>query len=177
MPGANKWLMPAVIAVAAILVIVGGYFAYNAFFAPPMSAADYKAQVIKYTDIMNSTGGASSDVMSQIASTDPAARATAKAAWDKVLSDTRSAMAGIRALRPPAEYASIHDRLIKGIAAADRVITAYDAFIQKVASGAITQDNASDSAEYKAIEALNNDATIEADSTGFTTALDELKAK
>jgi hypothetical protein len=144
----------------------------------PMTAADYKAQAIKFAADMQTAGtsGPSSEAMAKLTSTDPAERATAKAAWDEAVKQTKAAMAGIRALRPPAEYQSIHDRLLKGVAASDKLLVLFDALIQKVASGELTAANIMTSPEYTAVMAIGNDTTLAADSKGFTDAMSELNA-
>jgi hypothetical protein len=177
--------MPLAIGLLVVVAVaVGVYFAFPGLFKGitdvvqgPMTAAEYKTQALKYADAMNATDGPSSDVGAQLTSTDPAERATAKAAWDKLLADTRASMAAMRALRPPTEYQSIHDRLMKGVAAADKLLVVLDNLVQKIASGAITQDNMEASPEYAALLAIGNDTTLATDTEAYTAALEELRAK
>jgi hypothetical protein len=177
--------MPLVLGLVVIALAVGGYFAYTTWFSGtggggvPMTPAAYKAKVLEYAEIMKTSGtsGPSTDAMSQLTSEDPAARADALKVWNDTIKQTRDAMNGMKALVPPAEYRSIHDRLVKGLAAADKLLVLFDGLIQKLGNGTLTSANLLDSPEYTAIMAISTDKTLEADSTGYTEALAELQAK
>lgn len=176
-PGANKWMMPAVIAVIAVLVIVGGIFAYTTFFNGPMTGADYKAKAIMYLGQMENAGSETSATLQLISSEDPAERAQANAAWDAAAAQTRAAMAGIRGLRPPAEMQSIHDRLIKGIDATEKVIVVTDTLYSMLASGEINSSSSADTPAIKAFTDVASDTTIGAALSDLTAAYNELKSK
>jgi hypothetical protein len=169
--------MPAVIAVVAILVIAGGIFAYMTLSNGPMTAADYKAKAIMYLGQMENAGSETSATLQLISSTDAGERAQANAAWDAAAAQTRAAMAGIRALRPPAEFQSIQDRLLKGIDATEKVIVVTDALYAMLASGEITASSSADTPAIKAFTDIASDTTIAAALSDLTAAYNELKAK
>jgi len=176
-PAGNKWVMPVVIAVVAILVIAGGIFAYTTMSSGPMTAADYKAKAIMYLGQMESAGSETSATMQLISSTDAGERAQANAAWDAAAAQMRAAMAGIRGLRPPAEFQSIQDRLVKGVDATEKVIAATDTLYAMLASGEINSSSSADTPAIKAFADIESDATIGAALSDLTAAYSELKSK
>jgi PPM family protein phosphatase len=165
------------LAVVAILVIAGGIFAYTTMSSGPMTAADYKAKAIMYLGQMESAGSETSATMQLISSTDAGERAQANAAWDAAAAQMRAAMAGIRGLRPPAEFQSIQDRLVKGVDATEKVIAATDTLYAMLASGEINSSSSADTPAIKAFADIESDATIGAALSDLTAAYSELKSK
>jgi hypothetical protein len=175
-PRRNTWL-PWVIGLVVVALAVGGWFAFTTFSNAPLSAADYKTKALLYLGQMENAGSETSATLQLIGSTDPAERAQANAAWDAAAAQTRTAMAAIRALRPPAELQSIHDRLVKGLDATEKVIVVTDTLYSMLASGEITSASSSDTPAIKAFTDVANDPAVAAALSDFTAAYDELKTK
>lgn len=178
----NKW-MPLVLGVVAVALVVGGYFAYTTFFkggpgsGAPVSAADYRTQALRYSnDLLSAGAGTDATAISQMGSTDPATRATAKAAWDRSLVQARAAMVSLRALVPPAEYQTMNTRILKGAAANEKILNALDPLMTKLASGTVTTAELSASPEYTAVTTILADPTWTADAADFAKAITELKS-
>lgn len=176
-PRVNTWLPWVIGALVLVAVIAGGFIAFKMFSSGPMSAADYKAKAIQYLGQMESAGSETSATLQLIASSDPAERAKANAAWDAAASETRAAMANLRTLRPPAEMQSIHDRLIKGIDATEKVIVVTDTLYAMLASGEINSSSPADTPAIKAFTDVASDTAISAALSDLTAAYNELKAK
>jgi hypothetical protein len=178
----NAW-MPWVIGLVVVALGIGGYFAYASVFKAgpgsggPLSASDYRTQALKYSnDLLSAGAGTDATAISQMASTDPTTRATAKAAWDRSLAQARSAMASLRALVPPAEYQTMHARILKGVAANERILNALDPVMIKLAAGGVTSADLAGTDEYKAVTAILADTSWTADAADFAKAVTELKS-
>jgi len=183
-PTSRKAWMPWVIGLVVMVLAVGGYFGYTAFFkggpgsGGPLSAPEYRTQALKYSnDLLSAGAGTDATAISQMASTDPTTRATAKEAWDRSLAQARAAMASIRALVPPAEYVAMQSRILKGAAANERILNALDPLMSKLAAGGVTTSEVSASAEYQAVSDILADTSWTADAADFAKALTELKSE
>lgn len=150
--------MPVIIGLVVVAAVVAGYFAYTTFFQGPMSAADYKAQAIQYLGQMDTAATDVSGIFADSTSAD------AKAKFTSAATTMRGLSAKVRALRPPAEYRSLHTRLVAGLDAYETVLKAIE--------GAL----ASGGDPSKAITDLQSSAGLETSMNDFTAAYDELKA-
>jgi hypothetical protein len=175
--GTNQWVKPVVIAVVAIVVIAVGFFAYNTFLKPPMSAADYKAQISKLQSQMQDASTQMGDLGTLMSSGDTAGRTAAKTSWDTFASTVRAGMATMRGIKPPAEFQSQHDRILKGFDAMERLLTAVDVVFRDLVSGAITDANAQSYPSVVAVQNLSNDAAFTAAISDMDAALQEIQAK
>jgi hypothetical protein len=167
-------MKPAIIAAIVVAVIAVGFIASNTFLKPSMSAADYKAQI---TQIAAEVNGAQFGDLNTAISGDQASRDAAKAAYDKVASMVRADFAKARAMKPPAEFQSQHDRILKGMDAEDKVLTAMDVVYRDLVSGALTEANAQDYPALVAVTNLTNDPAITAAVTDADAAVTEIQAK
>lgn len=176
-PRSTNWMPWVIGAIVVVVLAVGGYFAYTTIFSGPMTAADYKAKALMYLGQIENAGSETSATLQLISSTDPAERAQANAAWDTAAAQTRTAMAGIRGLRPPAEFQSIQDRLVKGVDATEKVIVVTDTLYSMLASGEINSSSPADTPAIKAFTDVASDTTIAAALSDFTAAYNELKSQ
>jgi hypothetical protein len=164
-------------ALLVVLVTLAALVAGCASSSAPLSAAEYRTKALQYSDDLLSAGaGTDAATIEQMSSPDAATRTAAKAAWDKALGEARAAMASIRALVPPAEYQAIHARIVKGVAANDKILTALDPLMAKFASGQFGSTQIATTPEYAAVSAVLQDPTFTADATDFAAAVAELKA-
>jgi hypothetical protein len=141
-------------------VAAGAYFAYTAFLAP-MSATEYKAQAVQDIDALVAALGA--QYQSGKTVTDPQALAS------NTLVPARAAIASFRSLRPPADFRSVHDRLLAGIVLVERSL----AVTESLASAG--NDPAAQAAAAQALQAQSDSGSL-ATLNDFYDAYRELKA-
>jgi zinc ribbon protein len=141
-------------------VAAGAYFAYTSFLAP-MSATEYKARAVQDIDALVVALGA--QYQSGKAVTDPQALAS------NTLVPARAAIASFRSLRPPADFRSVHDRLLAGIVLVERSL----AVTESLASAG--NDPAAQAAAAQALQAQSDSGSL-ATLNDFYDAYRELKA-
>jgi hypothetical protein len=173
-PNRRKWLPLVYLLIVAVLG-AGGFFAYAAIFQGAMSPADYSAKAVQCIGQIEAAFGTdASNAMSDITSTDPATRAAGKAAFDTAAKSARSAIASIRALRPPAEYKSIHDRLLAGLTVYETVIQATETYV--AAAAAAGSDPTALSSAALAYSNVFSDPNLESTMAAYQAAYEQLKS-
>lgn len=176
-PGSKQWVKPAIIAAVIVAVVALGFFAYNSFLKPPMSVADYKAQLAKVSAELTNAGTQMGDLGTQMSSGDVTSRAAAKASWDQYAGAVRASMATVRGIKPPAEFQSQHDRIIKGLDQLERLLAAVDAVMRDLVSGAINNDNYQTVPSVVAVQTLTQDPAFSAGVSDVDAAIAEVQAK
>jgi hypothetical protein len=152
--GMNK-MVPIVAALVVVALAVAGYFVFMA----PMSGADYKAKAV----------ASMTDIKTMFASSPDITTDSGRAEFVTTIAKARASIATFKGLRPPAEYQSIHQRLVAGLAIIERYFAMFDA---QMAAG-------TDSAALQAVQSQYTDLQNPSDAQqkvqdDFSAALKEL---
>lgn len=155
---------------AGVGVLVAAIFVYMSFFKP-LSAEQYVSKAYGFAGQVQSvdTASSSSGALSGITSKDENDRIDAKAAWDEIEKNASAGIAGIRGLRPPAEYRTTQNRLLTGVAVYEQVLAATDAIFTKAVGGLDA------SPEATALSALVSDPALSESRAAFDTAYTRLE--
>jgi hypothetical protein len=171
-----------VFAVLGVLAVIAASIVYSSFFKP-MTASEYTSKALEYAGTLKYATVLEllSSKIEGLSSADPNDRADAKQEWDAFAKEVRTAIAGLRGLRPPAEYGTTHSRLLQGAAAYEKIIGALDPFIAKVSTGRYgdLRDGSNQAykalPEFKAVETALGDTSFSDATSAFAKAYTKLQ--
>jgi hypothetical protein len=109
--------MPIIAAIVVLALAAGAAGWY--FFLRPMDAAEYKAKITEQLQIYKNGTAALTTAMSDFGTAvgtsptiDEASLSTFKTSMQRAIDQMSQGAAGVRGLRPPAEYAEAHKQII-----------------------------------------------------------------